>query len=339
MSQKALDVLFRHKILIALPVVLLLLGGIALATTQSTSEYESRARIWTQRTPLLASRLGVSDSFSTPASSQARVINDLMSTQSFRRNVAAKVPQLSGLPEGEQIAAVREGTAVFSSGTHILNVMNKGDDPQLSQAIVTGIIDTYTETFQDNVVAEAAAAESFYEARLEEAQTELEAEQAALLAYREQIGAEEGELIANDPQLASLTARVDRAEADYDEALDRLEGVHLELDAALQGRDLSFQVMDPANTPTNAITTPKRDLLMFPVLGLLLGLAASGSVLFMLYRMDGAVRLPAEASNIGLPLLAVVPNLGNKRKRRWPQDFVRRVVAVSRGLSRSPQQS
>ena len=97
--------------------------------------------------------------------------------------------------------------------------------------------------------------------------------------------------------------------------------------------------MDPANLPTNTPSTPKRDLLMFPVLGLLLGVGAAGAVLFMLFRMDSAVRLPVEAGAVGAPLLAVVPDFGNKRRRKWPQDFVRRVVAVSRGLVVSPKQS
>jgi uncharacterized protein involved in exopolysaccharide biosynthesis len=331
MSQKALDVFFRHKLIIILPFLLLIAAGALFATTQEDSDYESQAKVWTQRTPLLSSQLGGDDSFSSPASSQARVLNELLSLRSFRLAVAMRISSLSGLTIDEQVDAVRNGTAVYSSGNHIMTVQNKNEDPQLAQEIISAIILTYSERFQETVSAEAEAASLFYEERLATARADLDAAKTDLVTYQQASGIDPNSG-ASDPELTSLTVRVDRAESDYADALDRLQEIYLQRDAALTGRDLGFQVMDPPSFPTSSVTTPKRDLLMLPVLGGLLGIAASVAVLFALVRMDGSVRLPFEAARSGLPVLAVVPNLGRKRRRSWPQNFVRQAVGISRGL-------
>jgi hypothetical protein len=80
------------------------------------------------------------------------------------------------------------------------------------------------------------------------------------------------------------------------------------------------------------LPTPSKDLLMLPALGMLLGVSASGAVLFALTRLDDSIRLPGEARQVGVPVLAVVPELGRRRMSSWPQNFVRLVVAASRGL-------
>ncbi len=331
MSRKALDVLFRNKVLIALPLVILILSGAAFAITQENFEFRSQAKVWTQRTPLLSSQLGGDDSFSSPAGSQARTINELLSLQSFRVDVASNVDDLTGLTIDEQVSAVRNGTAVYSTGNHILVVQNQNEDPLLAQSIVNAIILTYSERFQSTVSAEADAASLFYEERLTIARDELDLAKAQLATYQ-LTGGTDTTIGVSDPALTSLTVRAERAQADYDDTLDRLQGVYLQRDAALQGRDLGFQVMDPPRLPLAPVGTRKSDLLMPPVLGGLLGLAASAAVLFALVRTDSSVRLPAEAARAGLPVLAVVPNLGQHSKRSWPKTFVRQSVAISRGL-------
>ena len=122
------------------------------------------------------------------------------------------------------------------------------------------------------------------------------------------------------------------ADADYNAILDRLESIYLQRDAALKGRDLSFRLMDPPKLPSTPLAPSTKDLLMFPLLGLLMGISASGVVLFALTRLDDSIRLPGEARKVGAPVLAVVPELGRRRMSSWPQNFVRLVVAASRGL-------
>jgi uncharacterized protein involved in exopolysaccharide biosynthesis len=333
MSQKALDTFFRNKLLVLLPLLLLVVAASAYALTRESGEYQSQAKIWVQRTPLLTSQLGNDSTFSTPAGSQARVLNDLLSLESFREDVATRVPQLEGSSPAARTSAVREGTSVFSSGNHILVIQNKGSDAATSQAIVAAIIDTYSDRFSANVVAEADSAASFYEARLTTSRGELEGAKAELLNYQQVQNVDpDAAAVTNDPELSSLMAEVERAQSDYDDLFDRLQQVYLQRDAAIEGRDLSFQVMDDPSLPSAAIPLAKRDLAMYPIVAGLLGIVASAGVLFALVRMDNSVRLPSEATRSGVPVLAVVPDLGRNRDRAWPQTFVRQVVAISRGL-------
>jgi len=331
MSRKTLDILFRNKVLIALPLVILIIAGAAFTITQENSDFRSQAKVWTQRTPLLSSQLGGDDSFSSPAGSQARTINELLSLQSFRVDVASQVDALTGLTSDEQVLAVRNGTAVWASSNHILVVQNQNEDPLLAQSIVNAIILTYSERFQSSVSAEADAAALFYEERLTIARDDLDLAKAELATYQ-LTGGTDTTIGVSDPALTSLTVGIERAQSDYDGILDRLQQVYFQKDAALQGRDLGFQVMDPPRLPLAPVATRKSDLLMPAVLGGLLGLAASAAVLFALVRTDSSVRFPAEAARAGLPVLAVVPNLGQHRKRSWPKTFVRQSVAISRGL-------
>ena len=185
MSQKVLDVLFRHKFLIILPLVILTLAGAAASLSRQTTEYSANAHIWTQRTPLLSSRLGgQGSSFTTPAAHQARVLNDLLRLDSFRQSVADRVDGLEGLNPLLQRKAVREGTAVFASGENVMTIRHRGEDPLLAQSIVQAIIDAYSETFQSSVTVQAEAAATFYETRLEEAGIALDESEQALARPR-----------------------------------------------------------------------------------------------------------------------------------------------------------
>ncbi len=334
MSQKVLDVFFRHKFLIILPLVILTLAGAAASWSRQTTEYSSSAHIWTQKTPLLSSSLGgQGGAFTSPAAHQSRVLNDLLRLNSFRLSVAAKVDGLAGQDPESQVTAVRKDTAVFSSGTNVLTIRHTDEYPALAQGIVEAIIETYSETFQSGVIGEADAAQAFYEERLEGARVELDESELALASYQGTLQPESvSETTASDPELTALLEDVRRAQRDYDEQLGRLEGIYLQRDAALEGRDLSFQVMDPPNLPSGPVATPKTDLLMLPILGLLLGVSTSGIVLFALIRLDDSIRMPGEARRLGVPVLAVIPELGRRRRPSWPQHFVRLVVAASRGL-------
>ncbi len=327
MSQKVLDVFFRHKFLIILPLVILTLVGAAASWSRQTTEYSASARVWAQRTPLLTSSLGRAGG-GTTATQQANVLNDLLKLDSFRLSVASNVDGLAGLSPGQQAAAIREGTSVSASGRRVLIIRHVDEDPARAQAIVQAIIDTYSATVATEVVAQSDLAQAFYEERLEAARVRLEESTGALGSSPETTLLE----AESDPELEALTTEVEVADADYNAILDRLESIYLQRDAALKGRDLSFRLMDPPKLPSTPLAPSTKDLLMFPLLGLLMGISASGVVLFALTRLDDSIRLPGEARKVGAPVLAVVPELGRRRMSSWPQNFVRLVVAASRGL-------
>lgn len=334
MSQRALDVFFRHKILVLMPLVVLVAAGMAAALLlRPQPSYQATASVWIQPSALLESGLaGDANPYLTPAQNQAQVFNDLLSLDSFALAAADKVPGLAGLHPLIQIGEVRSATTVTPEGVNVLSIAHQSPDATVARDVVQAILDTQAERTTTDVVAEADAAEEFYEARLVTTREDLDQEKVALAEYQASLPAS---ALADpsfvDSRLAELRASAQRAQDDYDALLDRLESIYLERDSALKGRDLSFQVADAPQLPTSPLATSRTDLLLFPLLGLLLGFSASGAVLFAMTRLDETIRLPNEAQDIG-PVLAVVPDLGRKRRRYWPRNFVRQVVFASRGL-------
>lgn len=334
MSQRALDVFFRHKILILMPMVLLVAVGIAVAYQMRPEPvYRANASVWTQRSTLLDSGLGVeTNPYLTPAQNQSQVFTDLLTLDSFVLDAASRVDGLKGLSPQAKIDTIRNNTYVVPEGVNVLSIVHENQDPVLARDIVQAILDSEGESLTTDVVAEADAATEFYEARLATAKEELDKEKAALADYRAGLpAAAQSDPSYVDATLVELNANAQSAQDDYDALLDRLEAIHLERDAALEGRDLSFQIADPPELPTSPRPVAVSSMLPYPILGLLLGISASGIMLFALTRLDEGIRLASEAENVG-PVLAVVPDLGQHKKRSWPRNFVRQVVFASRGL-------
>jgi uncharacterized protein involved in exopolysaccharide biosynthesis len=334
MSQRALDVFFRHKVLILLPLAALVLTGLVAAVMLRPSPtYQASATVWTQQSILLDSGLvGDENPYLTPAQNQAQVFNDLLNLDSFVLSVAAKVPALAEADQLTQIVEVRDGTVVAPSGVNVLSISHTSGDPTIARDVVQGILDSQSERTTSDVVSQADVAEEFYETRLTVAKEDLDKQKVALAEYQASLPAAAlADPTFVDPRLTELRAAAQRVRDDYDALLDRLESIYLERDSALKGRDLSFQVADAPQLPTTPVPTSKVDLLLFPLLGFLLGFSASGALLFAMTRLDETIRLPREAQDIA-PVLAVVPDLGRKRRRQWPRNFVRQVVFASRGL-------
>lgn len=334
MSQRALDVFFRHKILVLLPlIVLVAVGAFAAYKFQPEPKYRATSTVWTQQSTLLDSGLGIeANPYLSPAQNQAQVFNDLLTLDSFALQAASKIPALQAYPPKVQIAAIQADTYVVPEGVNVMAVVHEGRNPVLARDVVQAVLDSQGESLTTDVVAEADAATKFYENRLETAKADLDAAVAALTEYQATLPAS----VRDDPTyvdrtLANLSAGAQRAQDDYNLLLDRLEGIYLERDAALEGRDLSFQIADPPQVPTTPLPTSIKSMLPYPILGLLLGISVSGVVLFALVRLDEGIRLASEAEKIG-PVLAVVPDLAQKRRRSWPKNFVRQVVFASRGL-------
>ncbi len=336
MTQRILEILFERKFYLLAPLVALALLGLWLGWNQGSNSYQSTARVWAQQSPFVSTQsFTANNPYLTPAQNQAQSLNDLLSLDSFATAVAAGVPKLNRLQPERQAAIVQSGVAVDPSGTNVISITYEGTDPALAQQVVQGVLSTYSDRVRDEVTSGATTAQSFYESRLTSAQDNIQKAQSELASYQPAAGT----TIATDPQAASLRLKVQQAEDEYSGILDTLQQIELEKQAALAGRDVAFRVMDAPVLPVAAQTTSIQSMLMFPALSILLGLAMSGALLFAFARLDDSLRVAEDASLAGVPLLAVLPDLGAKRERAWPRNFVRMAIVYSRGISRGVQNS
>lgn len=371
MSEKLLEVFFRYKLVVAIPFVALILAGVVgtwyrYSSTSTEwlpgapilerllkqpSLYSANANIWVQRSTFLTSRLGNEyNPWLSPAQNHAQVLNDLLRLDSFATAVAARNRQLAALEPKLQVRAIREFTYVVPTGVNVLTVTHQDRDPQLARDIVQSIIDQYSATVRSEVIEQADTVLSFYEERLKETRDALERSKAELTSYLNLLPPDQRPVLTeslqllptdetatatlSDLKLVELVREARRFQEDYDTARSRLEEISQERDAALTGKNLSFRVMDPPQLPENPLRPPMRELLLLPALSLLLGASASAAVLFALARLDDNLRFPQDAQALGLTVLAVIPELGRRKRRSWPKHFVRLVVGAHHGIGR-----
>lgn len=333
MSYKALDTLFRHKLLVLLPLIVLVLAGLVAGAMRRTETYSSTARAWAQSTPYLQSSLAPNNPYLTPAQAQQQTYNDLLKLDSFVLDVASRVDGMKGWSPIAQEREVRTGTFITPEGVNVLSITHQSSNQQLTKDVVEAIIAAYAYYYKNDVVTQGDATIAFYQARLQTAQQDLEQREKDVADYQATL-TDPIDPDVNDPKLAELQSLVAAARNDYNALLDKIDEINIQKEAAVTGKDIGFRIQDEAKVPTSPLPTGLKSFLLLPMLGFLLGISASGGLLFALIRLDDRVRLPEELKAMGLPVVGL-PDIKN-RSRSWPQQFVRLTVMVSRGLLGGP---
>jgi uncharacterized protein involved in exopolysaccharide biosynthesis len=331
---RVLETLFRHKVLILLPTLLLpiVVGAIAFA---APVPYESTAGIWVER----ATYISFGDEFErwlTPAQHQTNRLNELLRTRSFLTDVVLRSPLAPEIAtergRGEVRQIFADGLTVEPAGEHLLTVRFRAATPELAQALVQSVIETFQVRVAEDRTAQAQLAISFYEARLRSADEELRRAETELRRY---VGGAPASAVRPsggvspvllDPQLAELQRRVDYATTDAERARSLLDQAGLEVSASQQGQELGFQVVDRPELPT-APTRQLRRTLMYPLAGILGGIVLSALLLVLLVAADRSVRSRVELEE-SIGFLGVIPRL----KARGLTSRVG-AVAVRRGIA------
>jgi uncharacterized protein involved in exopolysaccharide biosynthesis len=348
--EKLLETLFRHKLLILLPPVLipLIVGPIALLTVPVY--YETWTGVWVERSTYLSYSDGWNQ-YMTPAQNQANRLTELLRTRAFLRDVAAQTSLASLLasPVGEQRAQtmIERGISVMTSGSHLLVIRFRGESPQLSFQAINAVVETFKERTANDRLNQAGLAISFYESRLQAAEEEYSKTNGALSRYvagnprltaldpeRGAGGSTAARLglppMAIDPQLGGLLRGVEQQQAAVDRARTSLDQARLESAAALEGHELGFQVVDPARPPT----APSRELrkrLIFPAAAVVVGLGLSAALLVLLVAADRTVRSPADLPP-SIRVAGVVPRLRRIPGASGP-DAVRQAIGFPAGTA------
>jgi hypothetical protein len=184
---------------------------------------------------------------------------------------------------------------------------------------------------RDEVASGSDKAQAFYEERLKTSQDALQKAQRDQAIYQPPAGSN----VSTDPVAVSLRLKVQQAQDEYTSILSTLQQIDFDRQAALSGKDVAFRVMDAPNLPASAGAVTLQSRAVMPAVGILFGLALAGGLLVALARLDDSLRVAEDAPTFGVPVLAVLPDLGVKREAAWPQNFVRVAMVFSKGVSRS----
>src|ERR671914_524901 len=149
MISRILETLFRHKLLLLLPPVLipLIVGPIALVTAPTF--YESYVGVWVDRPAYLNANPADWNNYLSPAQNRSNRLSELLRTRAFLVDVAGRtsLAPLIGNERGEQ--RIRDVLAadlgVFPSANHLLVLRYRAQSPQLAQQMLNAIVEAFKE--------------------------------------------------------------------------------------------------------------------------------------------------------------------------------------------------
>lgn len=348
MIWKSLETLFRHKLLLFLPPILipLIVGPVALL--RAPSYYETWTGIWVDR-PTYITYVDEWNRYNTPAQNQSARLAELLRTRAFLIDVAnqtALAPLLGSARGEEQVQQfIGRGLALAPNGNNLLTLRFRAPTPQLSFQIVNALVNAFKEKAISDRVTQASLAISFYEGRLQTAEEELATANEALRRYvassprltgldagRGGAGATQLSvpLSAVDPELTEMMRRVDLEQSNMARTRTTLEQARLDAAASLEGQELGFQIVDPPRVPDRP-TRERRKALIYPIAGLVVGLGLSTTLLVLLVAGDRTIRSESELAPLAR-MLGVVPRLQvDHLPERVGADTTRRAVGFAAG--------
>jgi uncharacterized protein involved in exopolysaccharide biosynthesis len=354
--ERILETFFRHKLLIILPpvVIPLIVGPIAIFS--APSYYEAFAGVWTERPAYLKS-LDESSSWLTPAQIQRDRITEMLQSRSFVMDVAARTsyaPLLASPGGPDRVHdMIGRGLGINTTGSHMLVIRFRGQTPQLAVQVVTAVVEAYQERVTADRASQAELAISFYQSRMQEAQTQLVRANDALRRYlaanprltTPDIVGGTGVLVRpgvslelTDPQLGELRRRADVEQRNVERMQTTLDQARLDAASSQQSQEFGFQVVDPPQVPTRA-TRELRRILVFPIAAALTGLGIGGVLLVLLIAADRSVRSEADLAGT-VRVLGSVPQL---QLKRLPQlvgpNSARRAIGFPAGTALPPPRS
>lgn len=281
-------------------------------------DYESTARIWTDRSPLQG--ITGSPGYSAPAAHhQGALLSQLLQTDSFIVSVingAGLGAQLTGSPQKDEklIAAVREKLSITVNGDNTLSVAYRGPDPVQARDLVSATIVQLRSWNLEMGLEQSTAELRFYQGQLQTYKERMDEAKKALEDFiAKNKSVTPGSLAYLE--LQQLEQEYQRARDVYTAAATRLSERTAITGLPAGDRQFDLRVLDPPRVPT-APSRGLKSMLKYAMLG---GGASFGFVVGLIVVaawLDRTVRSAAAAGALtGLPVLVVLPQA--KRSRWW----------------------
>lgn len=344
MGERLLELIFRHKFLLALPVVLGLVGGIFTLSLANDQYYASRAGIWVERpTDLTGGSFTEFNDYATPAQNQGGAMRELLGVDAFASDIVelANSTAAPGTPE-LTIWDVRLNTYIYPGGEHLLYVESRAATPQQAKDTVLAVVGTYSNLYTAQIKDKATRAKMFYEEQLNSSRKTLEEATSALRTYASgnpqlaNVNLDEPPSSAlRDFEFARLSAAAQTSRANYDELLEKFADSQISANA-VAGTIPNFLILDEPVLPTTPVHPGKRALIMPPMLGLASGMFVSAVAFVIYWRLDRRIHLADDLAFLGPSIPVMTLPAAASRRRKWPSRFVRVAAAMQNGLRHSP---
>ncbi len=298
MIRKILEAMFRHKLLILLPALIIPAIVTPIAIRLTPPVYETGVSVWIDR-PAYLNVKDTSTPWISPVETQASRLNDLLHTRAFLNDVAQRtsLAPLTQTAAGEQAltdlvtrgvtigsGAVTPGAAPTpaNASEHLLVVRVQAPSAQVSYELAKAIVDAYQEKTAADQADQASIGVDFYQQQVQDAQQQLNKANQDLRRYvvAQQDAGDSTQTDPNqqnlsavmlDPKLGTLQANVQAAQLAANNAQAALNQAQQDATAAAQGQQYGFQILDPAEMPT-APTVQTKKIIIYPIAAVVIGL-------------------------------------------------------------------
>jgi hypothetical protein len=310
---KYAEVLFRQRIrfatLLLIPVVLCASVAVFLASYRATAT------------------LGIADpsafgaSFlpagwsanQTPAQNLADSLSQVVKTAGFQQSLSsglsASGTALSAGDVQQALTSNRTSLKVAASGSHLVTLTYNCPHPSACAVVLTGIIDSFRSQLNQVEHDQAAAATTFWNAQLTDAEANLTTAQAALRAYVAANPTADVSSSSSDPQVIQLVNSVQLWRTKVVEAQGGLNQAQYVGTASARFIQAGTTVVDAPHLTGSRFVGDGTSLVP-AVLVLIVGLALVGGYAGLLAWADRTAGDPrALERRLGVPVVATIPKL------------------------------
>ena len=267
----------RYRWPLAIVLTLVWGAGLASAYVGYINTYESSATIWVLRASSELLQPSANDLAAaipqTAAAQQAELIDQLLQTRSFVRDVVNRTSLSAVLAatsdEGKLLDDVRKRFRVQAPGSNLLTVSFSGRDPHIGPEMVNALLAVRADRVAEARVQGSAALNSLYQKQYQSAQAQAQDAQQQLDQFNASHPAPLGDV---DQHLqAQLRLTLDLAQARLADIRGNLDRAELG-PAILDISGLEFQVVDQPSVP-NGPSGGMRAALTLAAVAIVAGLA------------------------------------------------------------------
>lgn len=347
MKQHAAETLFRHKLLVLLPLLVILPISIAAALRPPAEKWQSFAVVWVDPNRALGGdeRLGY-----TPAINQAQLLNDFLHTRTFALAVLQQTRLASDLSNAAQelegIHRLWQSVAAWPNSNNFVTITASTDDPQLSYEMASAVVVQFEKVLREQAQAKQATAADVYAATLAKAEQSLNTSRDEFAAYlrahpelqqspgRDPLGTLS---TAQDPTLARLQAQVNHDSEQYQAARGRVDDIRLAGTTGEEAQRFTFMQVDEPQVSVQPITARRMARIKLPVAGLAVAMMLSAGIAAALIFTNHSVYGANDFQPSDIAVLADVPELRRGPLfRRKGRDAVRQRLSGPARPAQSP---
>jgi uncharacterized protein involved in exopolysaccharide biosynthesis len=314
--RRYLETFSRHKIALALPVIIALLVS-GWYVTSRPHKYESSMTIWLDTAAPSPSSLE-SPGFTTPAAQGQAVLQELLATRQFLVSVGRQGPLASLLTSGNPNAATPAASAAVDNeiagllqhaftvsviGPQVAEVTLSGPNPSYLPGTLQALAAEYVNEISGTLKNRNNVSVQFYQTQLTAAKQSLTQANAAVAAYQ---AAHPGAVPTSDVLYGQLVQAATNAQATYNTLQNQFQ--QASLSQANAASSASFHVIDPA---TGTFELSNRKHMIFTMIaGLAAGLVITALALSALTALDKTARRQEDIDGVaGMEVVASIREL------------------------------